>query len=83
MRPRKLSGDTDNVTFALPKPEAEALRQVCQRLGISQSELLRRLVRQAIKTPKAPVDALTRLERIEEEARRLREELTQPPAPSA
>lgn len=76
MRPRKLSGDTDNVTFALPKPEAEALRQVCQRLGVSQSELLRRLVRQVIKTPKAPVDALTRLERIEEEARRLREELT-------
>lgn len=82
MRPRKLSGDSDNISFALPKPEADALRLVCQRLGISQSELLRRLVRQVIKTPQAPVDALTRLERIEEEARRLRQELTQPPGSS-
>ena len=77
MRPRKLSSEhLKPLGFQLSEPEALAFKAACDRLGLSQSEVLRRLARQMIKTPKAPLDALSRLERIEEEARRLREELT-------
>lgn len=77
MRPRKLSSENlKPLGFQLSEPEALAFKAACDRLGLSQSEVLRRLARQMIKTPKAPLDALSRLERIEEEARRLREELT-------
>jgi hypothetical protein len=62
-----MSSPVIRTTYALDAPTVLALREVAERWGVSRSEALRRIIREAARTS-APVDRARAFESLQAEA---------------